>query len=144
MHSLKEKSFTIILILSLFCSCKKDETNNNSTDGGGGSVGGLGNVGNLIINIKWSSPQPVLACPITSFIDVEIDGPTSNFAQTYTQVSPIRIDKRLTKGKYTYTIRKKPNTSCFTFTPIVKTGSFSIEPCSGLCGNATLLNFTLD
>ena len=97
----------------------------------------------LIINITWSTPQLILACGAMAFVDVEFQGPTSNFSRTYKQ-SPVRIDERLPIGKYTYTITKKPVTGCSNFTPIVKTGTFTINSCPALCGNATSLRFTLD
>lgn len=130
--------------LGVLLSCKKTETNdtNNGTGGSSGSGGSIGNTGSLIMNIRWTTPAPTIGCPTTAFVEVAINGPTSNSSQTLS--SPGRIDKRLAIGNYTYTITKKPNTNCFNYTPIVKTGSFVINACPAICSNGTVLNFTLD
>lgn len=135
----------ITLCLVALLSCKKTDTtdsNSGSSGSGSGSGGTVGNTGSLIINITWASPAPTIGCPTTAFVDVSVSGPTSNFSQTIS--SPGRIDKRLATGNYTYTIRKRPNTNCFNYTPIVKTGSFVINACPAICGNGTVLNFSLD
>lgn len=135
----------ITLCLVAMLSCKKTETadtSSGSSGSGNGGGGSVGNTGSLIMNIRWTTPAPTIGCPTTAFVDVTINGPTSNSSQTLS--SPGRIDKRLAIGNYTYTITKKPNTNCFNYTPIVKTGSFVINACPAICANGTVLNFTLD
>jgi hypothetical protein len=144
-----KKTVLILSLLSIiFLSCSKKDSNtdtsrsnaNNTTS----NITGTGNTGSLILNISWSQPKSILACPITSFIDVELNGSTSNFSQSYFEGSPIRIDKRLAVGTYTYTIKKRPNSVCFKFTTIVQSGSFTINSCPATCGNATILNLKMD
>lgn len=148
-HFLRHSKRLIFLLTSIIfiCSCSKPSTTDNSSSGsgsGGGSGSGSGgNVGSLIINVNWSTPSPTGPCPIQSFVDIEVNGSTSNYSDTYT-ISPVRYDKRLAIGNYTYTIRKRPNTGCSSFTPLVKTGTFTITACPTLCGNATVLNITMD
>jgi hypothetical protein len=128
--------FFIVLI-----ACKKTNTTDPNS-GSSGSGGSVGNTGSLIMNITWNTPAPTVGCPTTAFVDVSINGPTSNFNQTIS--SPGKIDKRLATGNYTYTIKKRPNTNCFNYTQIIKTGSFVINACPTICGNATVLTITLD
>lgn len=138
---------TLIITPFIFCiliSCSKNDptvksnssTNNNTS----GNSTNYGNTGNLVMNISWSLPLPTNACTITSFIDVEISGSNTNYTQTYIQVSPIRIDKTLPIGTYSYTVKKRPNTNCFSFSTIVKSGSFTISTCPSNCGNSTSLS----
>jgi len=146
---LMKKTFLIHSLLSIILlSCSKKDsdasTSGSNANNTSNNITGTGNTGSLILNISWAKPQPILACPITSFIDVEIKGTTSNFNQTYVQASPIRIDKRLAVGTYTYTIKKRPNTNCFKFTTIVESGSLKVNSCPTICGNATILSFKMD
>ena len=60
----------IAFVFTLFISCKKTQTENNPSNNSQSQIGAGGTTGNLIVNIKWSFPQPVIACPITSFIEV--------------------------------------------------------------------------
>jgi hypothetical protein len=132
----------VIAFIAILTSCTKEEGVDDQGNSTGSNPAASKN-GGLIINITWSTPQLILACGAMAFVDVEFQGPTSNFSRTYKQ-SPVRIDERLPIGKYTYTIIKKPVTGCSNFTPIVKTGTFTINSCPALCGNATNLKFTLD
>lgn len=143
------KTFLILSILSIIIlSCSKKDpntsTNGSNTNNTTSNITGTGNTGSLILNISWSLPKSTLACPITSFIDVELNGSAYNFSQSYFEGSAIRIDKRLTVGTYTYTIKKRPNSVCFKFTTIVKSGSFTINSCPATCRNATILNLKMD
>lgn len=146
---LKQSKHLIFLLATIvfICSCSKPATDNSSSSGGtgGGSGGGgsVGNIGSLLINVNWSTPGPVPGCGAVAFVDIEVNGPTTNYSQTYSQ-SPVRFDERVPIGNYTYTIRKRPVSGCTNFTPIVKTGTFTITACPTICGNATVLNINMD
>lgn len=132
----------VIAFVTILTSCTKEE----GVSDGGSSPGRnppVSKTGRLIINIIWSLPQPTLACFYMASVDVEFQGPTSNFSTTYRE-SPVKVDERLPIGKYTYTITKRPFAGCSNFSPIIKTGTFSINSCPTICVDATSLKFRLD
>ena len=132
----------VIAFIAILSSCTKEEGVSDAGSSPGRNPP-VSKTGGLIINITWSLPQLISGCGAMAFVDVEFQGPVSNFSRTYS-MSPVRVDETLPVGNYTYTILKRPNTLCSNFSPIVKTGSFTINPCPDLCGNATSLKFNLD
>jgi hypothetical protein len=142
-YSLKYLFSVLLIFIFLTNSCEKSTTVETVDSNSSISSGVSGTVGSLLMNIKWSKPSLIIGCGTMAIVDVEINGATSNFSQTYSQ-SPVRIDKRLSRGNYTYTIKKRPVSGCSNFSPIIKTGTFSILACPTICGNPTNLSFTLD
>ena len=133
-------TFSIFLLVFLF-SCKKvdvQEDVNNPTNPINSN-----NYGTIIINLNWRFPVLIIGCGAMSFVDVEIKGGITNFKQTYSS-SPVRIEKRLLKGNYTYKITKRPVNGCSNFTPIIYNGILSVSPCPVACNNVTNLNLALD